>query len=215
MRIYLHPVLLRAWHWINALIVILLIVTGLYLRMRGIAAIQPHDPVLLWHKYLGLGMIATTLFWLVYRLTTENNRRHYMISRKDLKGIFVQGRYYFFSIFTGEENPFHASDSDKYNPLQKIAYGAVMLIFLPIQTLTGLCFMDIPILRPYLLQGSLIGLLGAVHALLAYLMVLFLIVHLYMTTFGDTVFSHTKAMITGYEERAQRVDEYKTGGIGS
>ena len=206
-RIYLHPLPLRVWHWINAWIVILLALTGLYLRRYGIAALQPHDSVLLWHKCLGLAMIVTVVFWFIYNMSNKNRRQHYSITRRDIQGIFAQARFYLFSIFAGEENPFQASGDDKYNPLQKIAYDAIMFIFLPIQAITGLLFMDIPLLRYYLLSGNLIGFLGAIHVLFAYLLVLFFIVHLYMTTFGDTVFSHTKAMITGYEEKGQERKE--------
>ncbi len=38
-RIYLHPLPLRIWHWANALMVILLIITGIQLRIPGIAAL--------------------------------------------------------------------------------------------------------------------------------------------------------------------------------
>jgi len=204
-RTYLHPLSLRIWHWLNAFIVIMLIVTGLYLRLHGIAALKPHDPVLLWHKGMGLAMIIATLFWFIYNISSGNLWRHYGIKSGDLRGMFVQARFYLFSIFTGGENPFQTSAAVKYNPLQKIAYDAVMFIFLPVQAVTGLLFMDITPLRDYLLSVNLIGFLGAVHVLFAYLMVLYLIVHLYMATLGETVFSHTKAMIVGYEEQGHEV----------
>ena len=63
--------------------------------------------------------------------------------------------------------------------------------------------MNIPPLRDRLLAGELIGLLGAAHTLCSYLLILYLIVHLYMTTLGETFFAHTRAMITGYEETEQ------------
>ncbi|MFA6413007.1 MAG: cytochrome b/b6 domain-containing protein [Syntrophales bacterium] len=213
MRIYLHPLPLRIWHWLNAFIVIMLIVTGLYLRLHGIAALKPHDPVLLWHKGMGLAMIIATLFWFIYNISSGNLRRHYGIKSRDIHGIFVQARFYLYSIFGGGENPFQASAADKYNPLQKIAYDAVMLIFLPVQALTGLLFMDIPPLRDYLLSVNLFGLLGAMHLIFAYLLVLYLIVHLYMATLGETVFSHTKAMIVGYEEQGHGIKGEETNPI--
>ncbi len=199
-RIYLHPLPLRIWHWINAGIVIVLIVTGFYLRQHGIAALKPHDPVLLWHKYLGFAMIIATVFWLLYIPWSGNLRRHYGIGRKDLKGISAQARYYLYSIFSGGENPFTATPDNKYNPLQKIAYDAVMFVFLPVLGVTGLLFLDIPLVRRYLLSENLMGLVGAVHVIFSYIVILFFIVHLYLVTLGETVFSHTKAMIYGYEE---------------
>jgi thiosulfate reductase cytochrome b subunit len=178
----------------------MLIVTGLYLRRHGIAALTPRDPVLLWHKYLGFAMIIATVFWIAYAVCSGNLRRHYGIGGKDLKGMFAQARYYLFSIFSGGMNPFMATAKDKYNPLQKAAYVAVMLIFLPVLGVTGLLFLDIPLVRRHVLSENLVGLVGAVHVAFSYIVVLFFIVHLYLVTLGDTVFSHTKAMITGFEE---------------
>ncbi len=203
----LHPLPLRLWHWVNAAIVIGLIATGLYLRRHGIAALTPHDPVLLWHKGLGLAMVAAILFWWIYTLSSRNRRRQYAVGRSDLKSLFLQARFYLFSPFTGEKDPFTASIDQKYNPLQKTAYGAVTLLVLPAQALTGLSFMDMEPLRNVLLSANLMGILDAVHVLFTYGLVLYLIVHLYMATLGERVFSHTKAMIVGSEEIAVGSDE--------
>jgi len=202
-RPYLHPPALRIWHWLNAAIVMALIATGLDLRFHGIATLAPRDPALLWHKGLGLALIAVSIFWFVYSVASGNLRRHYGIKRGDLRGMAAQTRYYLGAIFTGGANPFPGTPAAKFNPLQKIAYNAVMFILLPIQAVTGLLFMNIPPLRDWLLAGELIGLLGAAHTLCSYLLILYLIVHLYMATLGETFFAHTRAMITGYEDAAQ------------
>jgi thiosulfate reductase cytochrome b subunit len=208
-RTYLHPLPLRIWHWIQAGIVIILIGTGIYLRMHGIAALKAHDPVLLWHKRMGLALVLSTIFWFVYTVWSGNLRRQYGIGKKDVTGMVAQARYYLFSIFSGEENPFKATADAKYNPLQKIAYDAVMFVFLPVLSFTGLLFVDIPAVRRYLLSENLMGLLDAIHLIFAYVVVLFLIIHLYMVTLGDTVFSYTKAMILGYEEQSDEMEDDK------
>ncbi len=199
-RFYLHPLPLRLWHWLTAAIVVSLLGTGWHLRFHGIAALPPHDPVLHWHKGIGLAMVAVTVFWLVYAMADASRRRHYLIRGHDLRGMAAQARYYLFTMFTGGENPFRPSAAAKYNPLQKLAYGGVMFILLPFQAVTGLLFMDIPPLRDQLLSANLIGFLDVCHVLCSYLLALYLIVHLYMATLGSTWFSHIRAMITGYEE---------------
>ena len=68
---------------------------------------------------------------------------------------------------------------------------------------TGILFSDILFLRTYVLLWNLAGLINALHVIGAYLIALYLIVHLYMATLGRTAFTHTKAMITGYEEEAE------------
>jgi thiosulfate reductase cytochrome b subunit len=203
----LHPLPLRIWHWLNAFIVFGLLGTGLYLRLHVMAALHPRDPALLLHKGLGLAMIATTLFWLVYAFGSGSRRRHYGIGKGDLGGMAAQARYYLFSIFIGEDSPFHATAAAKYNPLQKIAYDTVMLVFLPLQAVTGLLFMNVGPLRDCLLAGDLVGPLGALHVLCSYLLVLYLVVHLYMSTLGETFFSHTRAMIFGGVEKGEKGKE--------
>ncbi|MEW8430430.1 MAG: cytochrome B, partial [Candidatus Thiodiazotropha sp.] len=47
------------------------------------------------------------------------------------------------------------------------------------------------------------------HASAAYLMLIFLIVHVYLATAGHTPTAHIKAMITGWEE-VEDEDEEKT-----
>ena len=53
---------------------------------------------------------------------------------------------------------------------------------------------------PFGLQVLSLPTLSALHLLSAFLILVFLIVHVYMTTTGDTPLSHIKTMITGYEE---------------
>ena len=71
-------------------------------------------------------MAVSWCFWLVYSLASGNLRRHYVPRKKDFRGIFKQAGFYLISIFKGEENPFRATPEEKFNPLQKLAYGTVM-----------------------------------------------------------------------------------------
>ena len=199
-RTYLHPLPLRIWHWVNALLVILLIITGIQLRIPGVPSLGPRHPALWVHKYAGWAMVASCVFWLVYSLASGNLSRQYAVRTRDLKGIFRQAKFYLISIFKGEENPFRPSPEEKFNPLQKLAYGAIMCIFTPILMATGLLCNDILFFRKYILLWDVVGVLNAIHVLAAYVFLLYLVVHIYMATLGRTASSHIKAMIVGYEE---------------
>ena len=199
-RTYLHPLPLRIWHWANALMIILLIITGIELRIPGIAALPPNSTPLLVHNYVGWTMTASSLFWLVYSLITGNLRRHYVIRRRDFKGTFKQARFYLSSIFRGQENPFRTSPDEKFNPLQKIAYGAMMCIFTPVLVITGVLLNDKLLFRKYILLLNVVRVLDGIHVIGAYVVVLYLVVHIYMSTLGWKASSHIKAMIVGYEE---------------
>ncbi len=199
-RTYLHPLPLRIWHWLNALLVVVLLITGAQLRIPGIASLRPNDPALMVHKYAGWAMAVSFVIWLVYGLVSDHLRRHYVMRRRDLKGVFSQARFYLFSIFRGEENPFLPSPEEKFNPLQKLAYGAIMGLLTPVLVVTGLLSSDILFLRKYILLWNAVGVLDAIHVIGAYVFALYLVVHVYMATLGRTAFSHIKAMIVGYEE---------------
>jgi len=205
-KIYLHPLPLRIWHWANALIVILLLITGIELRIPGVAALRVNSPALLVHRYAGWSMMISSLFWFVYSLMSGNLSCHYRIRRGDLKGTFMQAKFYLFSIFRGEENPFRASPDEKFNPLQKLAYGTIMCLFTPIIVVTGLFFSDILFFRKYILLLNAMKGLDAIHVMVSYLFALYLIAHIYMATLGRKASSHIKAMVVGYEEELNEPD---------
>jgi thiosulfate reductase cytochrome b subunit len=199
-RTYLHPLTLRVWHWVNALLAILLLATGIRLRVAGIPDLPPHSTALLIHRCAGWAMVASSVVWLVYSLASGHLVRHYTLRKRDSKGIFSQTRFYAWSIFRGEENPFRPSPDEKFNPLQKLAYGSIMCVVTPVLVVTGLLFSDILFVRKYILLWNIAKPLDAIHVIGAYMFALYLVIHVYMATLGRTPFSHIKAMIVGYEE---------------
>lgn len=213
-RIQLHPLPLRIWHWTNAFMVILLLITGIKLRIIGVAALSFNSLALLIHRYTGWLITISFLFWFVYSFASGNLSRHYAIRNGDLKGTYRQVIFYLFSIFRGKENPFRASSDKRFNPLQKLVYGAIMCVFTPLIVATGLFFSDILFFRKYILLLNAMKVLDATHVIVAYMFILYLIVHIYMATLGRTPLSHIKAMIVGYEEEPEEsvvMVSYKEG----
>ena len=51
--------------------------------------------------------------------------------------------------------------------------------------------------------------IAVIHAAAAFMLVSFLIVHVYLITIGDTPFTHIRAMLTGWEE-VENEDEEKS-----
>ena len=202
-RIYLHPLPLRIWHWVNASLGIILFITGIQLRVPGIASLQPHNTPLLVHRYAGWAMAVSFVFWLGYSLFSRHLSRQYGIRGLDFKGVVRQANFYLVSIFKGEENPFRPTPEEKFNPLQKFAYGAIMCVFAPVLVITGVLLNDKIFLREYILRWEVVGFLDALHVMGAYVFALYLIVHIYMATLGRTATSHIRAMIVGYEEEPE------------
>jgi len=201
-RIYLHPLPLRIWHWVNALVVILLLITGIALRIPGVATLPANSTALLLHRYLGWTMTVLSVFWLVYALKSGNLKRHYRVGKRDFKVTCRQAEFYLFSIFKGKENPFQPSPDEKFNPLQKLAYGTILFVFTPLILITGLLFSNILPFRKYILLFNVVKEVDAAHVIVAYVFALYLVIHIYMSTLGRNTFSHIKAMVVGYEEES-------------
>ena len=206
-RIFLHTLTIRIWHWVNAGIVILLTVTGIQLRVPGISILGAYGSAVLLHKYAGFAMAASFLLWLGYSVISRNLRQNYLVRGKDITSLYRQARFYMFGIFMGDENPFTPSASDKFNALQKIAYGSVMFLFTPIMVITGVLFSDMFYFRTVieLIRGPRV--LDAIHVIVAYVFLLYLVVHIYMSTLGGSALSHIKAMLSGYEEEPDENSE--------
>ena len=200
MKHYLHPLTLRIWHWVNTLLIILLIITGIRLRVPGIDFLFPYRTAVLLHRMTGGVLVVSYLFWLVYSIFSSNLRKNYAFHRKDIKNSYCQALYYSFGIFKGMPNPCPATPEEKFNVLQKIAYITVQFALTPIIAITGIFFSNITYFHSAIAAIGGIRILDAVHVTVAYFFVIYLIVHVYMSTLGKTPFTHIKSMITGYEE---------------
>lgn len=211
-KVFLHTLTIRIWHWLNAAIVIALMITGLQLRVPGVEEfahrmaiwIPTYSNAVLIHKYTGYAMSLFFLFWLVYIFASGSFRTHYILRLSDLPTLKKQAYYYIFGLFTGAENPFTPSADGKFNPLQKIAYGSVMLVLTPAIVVSGILFSDIFLFRELIHSLGGVRLLDALHVAVSYLFVLNLIVHLYMCTMGHHLLDHVKAMILGFEEMPEK-----------
>ena len=130
------------------------------------------------------------------------SRKYYPIRSRDLKGLFLQARYYAYGVFTGGTNPFPATAKEKFNPLQKIAYLSTMLVFTPVIVISGILYSNIMLFRDAILLMGGVRVLDAIHLVTAYIFFNYLIVHVYMSTMGRTPWSHVLEMFTGRHGRS-------------
>jgi thiosulfate reductase cytochrome b subunit len=207
-KVFLHPLIVRMWHWINAVCFIVLIITGLQMRYRDIANLTEFKTAVEIHNLFGFILILDFILWLAYYVFTGKIRMYVPLNpKKFLIGALKQGSYYGYGIFIGRKNPHHATADDKFNPLQQAAYFVVMLVLMPLQIISGVLLWDV---RRF---AGWIGLLGGlkmvdiVHVALFFFLLAFLFVHVYLTTLGVTPLEHIKAMFTGYEEAEERGSE--------
>ncbi|GAB3522076.1 cytochrome b/b6 domain-containing protein [Photobacterium alginatilyticum] len=182
----------RFWHWGQALLVLLLILTGLELHgVMNLFGFQQSSTLHHWGGFLWMTIVVLIFTWVF----TTGEWKQYV---PDKKGIDVVLHYYLYGVFVGEPHPHHMSPDNKFNPLQRIAYLGLLFVLIPVQIATGLIFYFFPELRAagYIEQ---IGIVAVIHTFTAYTILAFLIVHLYLITLGAKLSSHLKAMLTGKE----------------
>jgi thiosulfate reductase cytochrome b subunit len=201
-RIYVHPLPVRIWHWVNALGFVLLILTGLQIRYLDLFHLVSFASAVSIHNAVGFVLMANYLVWLSFYLFTDKITVYHpeLKPSRYFRNTLRQMQYYGYGIFKGEPNPHHVSAYRKFNPLQSTMYQIVMILLVPIQFYTGLLLWDVN-----RFAGS-IGLLGGlrvvanVHVALFIFFTAFIFGHIYLGSLGHTTAAHFKAMVTGYEE---------------
>ncbi|NOX87611.1 MAG: cytochrome B [Calditrichaeota bacterium] len=198
-KLYLYPLWLRVWHWTNATLYILLILTGISMHYSGSDnPFIPFKTARLIHNTAGILLVFMYLDFLINNLFTWNGK-YYLPQFKGLPNrLYLQTRYYLFGIFKGEPHPFNPDEKSKFNPLQQVTYIFVMFVFMPVLIISGL-FLLFPEYAPdkFLGIGGLLP-MAILHTVVAYFLTLFTIAHIYLGTTGHTPASNFKSMIGGY-----------------
>lgn len=191
------------WHWINAILFITLIITGLYIHYTpGWLSIFDFRISVITHNVAGLSLVLVFVFFIISNYVTGNNI-HYKVKFKGLpKRLVRQTVYYMIGIFRGDPHPYSPSLTSKFNPLQQLTYIGVMLGLFPPLVITGLVLL-FP-LQAAELTGTpdIIVWVALTHSILAFFSSIFILVHIYIATTGGTPWSNFRAMLTGwhYEE---------------
>jgi thiosulfate reductase cytochrome b subunit len=201
-KIYLHPLPIRIWHWINAVSFIVLIITGLQIRYRELMGLMKFREAVDIHNFFGFVLIFNFFIWLVYYIVTGKIKIYIppLNLKKFVVGGLKQARYYGYGILMGEPNPHHATPDSKFNPMQQMAYLAIMMLLIPLQLGSGLLLWDAKRFADWINLAGGIKMVDTVHVLLFLFFTAFIFVHVYLATLGHTALAHIKAMFTGYEE---------------
>jgi thiosulfate reductase cytochrome b subunit len=196
-KVYIYKGFERFWHWSQASLIIFLALTGF--EVHGAYNIFGFEKAAEFHRtasWLLIGLIILAIFWHI----TTGEWRQYIPTTQKLKEQII---YYISGIFKGGHHPTEKSELSKLNPLQRIVYLGFKLVLVPMTIISGILYM----LYKTFDQNNLIIIedypLGSIafwHTMGAILLMIFLIIHVYMTTTGKTPTSNIKAMITGYEE---------------
>lgn len=199
-RIYIYKRYERFWHWSQALLIIIMMITGF--EVHGSYALIGFQKAVQLHTLAAWTLLALWAFTIFWQFTT-GEWRQYLPS---LKNVAAMVNYYLIGIFRDAPHPFRKTVVQKHNPLQRLAYLALLAVISPLIWISGLF---------YLFYGNWAELgidqylslewVAVAHTLGAFMITAFFFIHVYLTTTGHTVFAHIKAMITGWEE----VDDHR------
>jgi thiosulfate reductase cytochrome b subunit len=204
-KVYLHPLPVRIWHWINAAGFIALIVTGIQIRYVGQVGLMSYKAAIQLHNWTGFVVIANYFIWLVYYLVSDRIRVYHpeLSPKKFYHAAFKQLVYYGWGIFRGDPEPHTVTAYNKFNALQSMTYQVVMLVLVPIQFYTGVLLWDV---RGFAGQVNFFGgvrVVATIHVLLFIFFVAYTLVHIYLGSLGHRFTTHYKEMWTGYEEEPE------------
>ena len=205
-KLYLYPKWLRIWHVVNALLFLILIVTGISMQYTDTVTnkfIMHFDKAVALHNFAALILTINYIFFVTGNLIS-NNGKQYKIKWGTIWGeLFIQAKFYAFGMFKGEKHPFPVTEERKFNPLQQFVYVFAMYVGLPILIITGvgLLFPEITVKAVFGVSGLLLT--DILHITIGFFLSIFLIIHLYTCTLGSKPTTLFKGMINGYHEEEE------------
>ena len=196
-KVYIYQRFNRFWHWTQAALILFLAVTGF--EVHDSIHLFGYEKAVYFHRvasYAFLVLIAFAIFW----HATTGEWKHYI---PNISKLSAQIKYYTSGIFKHEPHPTKKTQISKLNPLQAFTYLGFKLILVPMMVISGLLYMyhkTVNANNEIVIRDINLGSIANWHSFGAFLLVAFVIVHVYMTTTGHTYTSNLNAMITGYEE---------------
>ena len=196
-NIYLYTRYERFWHWLQMALIVILLVTGF--EIHDLFAWLGFETAVSVHNFVGLSWLILFAFFVFWVFTTGEWRQYVPTTRKMLLVV----RYYSYGIFRGEPHPVPKRKEAKHNPLQRLVYLSLAALLLPIQMASGFLYWSYNSWQGWGLDWLPLQVVALIHMAGAFAILSFLVVHLYMITTGRTISTHTRAMITGWEEVAE------------
>jgi thiosulfate reductase cytochrome b subunit len=197
-QVYIYKSFERFWHWMQASLIFFLAATGF--EIHGSISFFGYQNAVEYHNIAAYSFIVLIAFAIFWHLATGEWRQYL----PTLKNIKAQIDFYLVGIFRNAPHPTKKTVLSKLNPLQRLVYIGLKVLVIPVMMISGLLYM----FYRYPQKSGGIGVLNIdsiepialLHTLGAYLLIAFIIAHLYLITTGSTATSNLKAMITGYEE---------------
>lgn len=201
-KIYLYPVWVRLWHWVNAILCLLLIITGVSMQYS-----DPQYPFMRFdwavgiHDITGILLSASYVLFIFGNLFTSNGNQYLFRIKGYFRNVTRQFIYYSVGMFKGENPPFEITVNNKFNPLQRFSYVVIMYITMPVIIITGWILLYPEYLLHNKMGNHAIHFTDIVHVIFGFIVSLFFVIHVYFCTIGHKPWSNFLSMFNGYHEK--------------
>ncbi|WP_333822290.1 cytochrome b/b6 domain-containing protein [Pinisolibacter sp.] len=201
----------RFWHWSQAILIFVLAMSGF--AVHGSLPFVKFGTAVTIHSWAAIALIVLWIFTTFWHFTTGQWRQYL----PQLSGLPAVIRFYAWGILTGAPHPYSKTLRRKQNALQSLAYLFFMVLIGPALWSTGIVYLAYPLWANWAIGTIGLPAVAFLHTAAAFLMVTFVIIHVYMTTTGKTVTHYVKTMITGYDAieltaaEAAYLEEEKSG----
>lgn len=198
---YLYPKWIRLWHVLNAVLFIVLIITGISMQYTGkesASYMVGFAKAVKWHNFAAILLTLNYIIFVTGNLFTSNGR-YYNISKENFfKELLSQLLYYSLGMFKGEKHPFPVTEERKFNPLQKVTYVLAMYVAVPLLIISGIGLLlpEITITRFFGVSGLILT--DILHITMGFFLSVFMVIHIYTCTLGAKPTSLFWGMISGY-----------------
>jgi len=203
-KLYLHPITERAWHWIHAILVIVLLLSGVQIHWPNSVNFFGSFPnAISTHNWAGILLVCDFFLWLLYNLISRRVS-HYILRKEDIHpGMIVQAKFYAYDIFKNRPHPYAQAEDNKFNPLQKATYFSFMFFMMPLLLLSGILYLCPSCFSSLISFVGGLKVVATFHYIMAVIFAAFFVAHIYLATTGHTVFADFIAMVTGYADKEE------------
>ncbi len=199
-KVYMYTLYERQWHWIQTVVILSLLFTGLIIHKPDLFGMFHFAYVVQVHNILAAILVINAFLAAFYHIVSGDIWQYLPQPRGFFYQAYQQAWFYLRGIFRGDPHPFDKNPQRKLNPIQQLTYLAILNIILPAQVITGALMWGAQSYPEITDPIGGLTYLGPIHSLVAWIFASFIIVHVYMTTTGHTALAGIRAMVVGWDE---------------
>ncbi len=213
-HVYMYSIYERQWHWLQTFVIFGLTFTGLVVHKPDMFSLFSFGWMVDLHNLFAILLVINAALSLFYHLASGEIKQFIPRPYGFFDNMVQQALYYLRGIFRGEAHPFEKDRDSKMNPIQQMTYLALLNVLLPLQIITGVLMWGAQQFPQMVEALGGLPFLAPFHTLIAWLLVTFVIVHVYMTTTGHTPLTNIKAMVMGYDDVEAHEDGHAEAAVG-